>query len=57
MKYNSHQNDNVYNDIIKLKYNKNYSNYIYQNVQSNKFFISRLKNTMTLNGKNFKYKG
>ncbi|ETW34074.1 hypothetical protein PFTANZ_05239 [Plasmodium falciparum Tanzania (2000708)] len=50
MKYNSHQNDNVYNDIIKLKYNKNYSNYIHQNVQSNKFFISRLKNTMTLNG-------
>ncbi|SOV19049.1 probable protein, unknown function [Plasmodium sp. gorilla clade G2] len=50
MKCNSHQNDNIYNDIIKLKYNKNYSNYIYQNVQSNKFFISRLKNTMTLNG-------
>ncbi|KYN93937.1 putative protein, unknown function [Plasmodium reichenowi] len=50
MKYNSHQNDNIYNDIIKLKYNKNYSNYIHQNVQSNKFFISRLKNTMTLDG-------
>ncbi|SBT02829.1 WD and tetratricopeptide repeats protein 1, putative (WDTC1) [Plasmodium ovale curtisi] len=50
MKHSSLQNDNIYNNIRKLKIDKQHFNYINQNVQSNEKFISRLQNTMTLSG-------
>ncbi|CRH03869.1 hypothetical protein PRELSG_1322700 [Plasmodium relictum] len=50
MNYDYYQNENIYNDIRKLKIDKQYFNYINQNVQSNDKFISRLQNTMTLTG-------
>ncbi|SCP02670.1 WD and tetratricopeptide repeats protein 1, putative [Plasmodium malariae] len=50
MNYNPYQDDNIYNSVRKLKYDKQHFNYINKNIQSNEKFISRLQNTLTLSG-------